>query len=119
MTLQPFPTSPQPSFPVKKSSQPNTRTIRFADGFEQRIFFGLASNQNPKIFTFVWKNITETESDNIEDFLDLRALDNKPFTYQPHGESSTMTFVCETWSKDMDFPNRATINATFRQVFEA
>jgi|TARA_Y100000052_G_scaffold16306_1_gene15952 phage-related protein len=119
MTLQAFPTSPQPSFPVKKSSQPNTRTIRFADGFEQRIFFGLASNQNPKTFTFVWKNITETESDTIETFLDDRALDNKAFTYQPHGESSTMTFVCETWSKDMNFPNRATINATFRQVFEA
>ena len=119
MTLQPFPASPQPSFPVKKSSKPNTRTIRFADGFEQRILFGLASNQNPKTFTFVWKNITETESDDIETFLDARALDNKAFTYQPHGETSTMTFVCEAWSKDMNFPNRATINATFRQVFEA
>ena len=29
-----------------------------------------------------------------------------------------MTFVCEQWSKDMSFPNRATIQATFRQVFE-
>ena len=119
MTLQPFPTSPEPSFPVKKSSKPSVRTIRFADGFEQRILFGLASNQNPKVFNFVWKNITESDSNIIEAFLDLRAEDGKPFTYQPHNESSTMTFVCDQWSKDMNFPNRATINATFRQVFQS
>tara|TARA_Y100000114_G_scaffold132932_1_gene131970 strand:+ start:410 stop:775 length:366 start_codon:yes stop_codon:yes gene_type:complete len=118
MTLQPFPTTPQPSYPVKKVSNPNTRIVKFADGYEHRIHLGLAAHQNPKVFNFIWKNITETESDDIETFLDARALDNDAFTYQPHGESSTMTFVCETWSKNMDLPNRATINATFRQVFE-
>ena len=122
MTIQPFPTppnAPDPSYPVKKSSQPLTRTIRFADGYEHRIIFGIPEHQNPKVFTFVWKNITEADSDIIEAFLDLRALDGEPFTYQPHNESSTMTFVCDQWSKDMNFPNRATINATFRQVFQS
>ena len=118
MSVPAFPTSPQPSYPVKKVSKPNTRIVKFADGYEHRIHLGIAAHQNPKVFNFVWKNITETESDTIETFLDARALDNDPFTYTPHNEASSMTFVCEQWSKDMSFPNRATIQATFRQVFE-
>ncbi len=113
-----FPTSPEPSYPVKKRSQPNIRVVRFADGYEHRILLGLAQNQNPKTFNFIWKNISETESDTIETFLDARANDNESFTYTPPNESAPMNFVCETWSKNMDFANRATINATFRQVFE-
>ena len=121
MTIQPFPTppnAPDPSYPVKKSSQPLTRTIRFADGYEHRIIFGIPEHQNPKVFTFVWKNITEAESDIIENFLDSRALDGESFTYTPHNESSSMHFKCPKWNKNMDIPNRATITATFTQVFE-
>jgi len=118
MTLQAFPSTPQPSFPVRKSSNPKTKTIRFADGYEHRIHFGVAAHQNPKTFSFTWKNITETESDSIESFLDDRAEDNKAFTYQPPNEPSSMVFVCEEWTKNMQFPNLATIQATFRQVFE-
>jgi hypothetical protein len=29
-----------------------------------------------------------------------------------------MKFVCETWTKTIPYLNRATINATFREVFE-
>tara|TARA_Y100000356_G_C10993310_1_gene149477 strand:- start:11 stop:376 length:366 start_codon:yes stop_codon:yes gene_type:complete len=118
MSIPAFPTSPQPSFPVKKTSNPNNRIVRFADGYEHRIHLGIAAHQNPKTFSFTWKNITETESDTIETFLDARALDNDPFTYTPPNESSSMTFVCEQWTKDMRFPNLATIQSTFRQVFE-
>ena len=113
-----FPTTPQPSYSVKKKSKPNIRSVRFADGFEQRIFFGLAQHQNPKIFNFNWNNITETESDALELFLDARAEDGKSFTYQPLGEAASMKFKCEEWTKTIDFPNRATISATFIQVFE-
>ena len=45
-----------------KKSAPAVRTVRFADGFEQRIFFGLASNQNPKLYNvnFELKKISDT-----------------------------------------------------------
>ena len=36
----------EPSFPVRKTSKPNTRTVQFGDGYEHRLLFGL--NQNPK-----------------------------------------------------------------------
>ena len=106
----------EPSFPVRKISKPKTRTVQFGDGYEHRLLFGL--NQNPKVFNLTWKNITETDSDTIETFLDARAVDSESFTYTPHGEASAMQFKCTDWSKSMEYPSRATIQATFTEVFE-
>ena len=106
-----------PTYGQRKNSAPNTRTVRFADGYEQRILFGLAQHQNPKIFNFTF-NVSETDADTIETFLDARANDSDSFTFTPPGESSSSEFVCEAWSKSIPYNNRATIQATFRQVFE-
>ena len=108
----------KPKYGQRKTSAPLTRTIRFADGFEQRILFGLASHQNPKVFNLTFE-VSETDADTIETFLDSRALDNKSFTFTPPGESTSSKFVCENWSKQIPYLNRATIQATFREVFEA
>jgi len=179
------------SFGFTKKSQPNTRIIKFADGYEHRILFGLASHQNPEVYDLTWQNITETESDVIEAFLRSRANDSASFTYSPPSEGFTKTgtysqstttvtitisdhgvavndvltidytsgsatdgsfvvasvtdrnvftvvaaasatnsgnvsitlpaarkYVCDNWSKQINFANRATINASFREVFE-
>ena len=108
----------QPSFPVRKTSRPNTNTVKFQDGYEHRILFGLAAHQNPKTFNLVFKNLSESDSDTIETCLDARAEDGASFTYTPPNEPSAMKFKCNDWIKNMEFPNRATINATFIQVFE-
>ena len=113
-----FPSSPEPSYGLTKNSSPNTRAIRFADGYEHRLLFGLAQHQNPKVYNLAWNNITEAESDTIETFLDARANDSESFDYTPPNESSSYKFVCEKWQKKIDIPNRATITATFREVFE-
>lgn len=179
------------SFGFTKKSQPNTRIIKYADGYEHRILFGLASHQNPEVYDLTWQNITETESDVIEAFLRSRANDSASFTYSPPSEGFTKTgtysqstttvtitisdhgvavndvltidytsgsatdgsfvvasvtdrnvftvvaaasatnsgnvsitlpaarkYVCDNWSKQINFANRATINASFREVFE-
>ena len=108
----------EPSYPVNKQSSPNTKTIKFADGYEHRLIFGLPQHQNPKTFDFTWKDLTEADSDIIENFLDDRANDNESFTYTPPNESSAMQFKCPNWSKSMDYSNLATIKAQFVQVFE-
>ena len=181
----------EPSYGLTKTSAPKTRTVQFADGYEHRILFGLASHQNPEIYNLAFNNITETDSDVIEAFLRSRANDNASFTYSPPSEGFTKTgtysqsgttvtititdhgvavndvltidytsgsavdgsfvvasvtskdvftvvaaasatnsgnvsitlagakkFVCETWNKRINYPNRATITTTFRQVFE-
>ena len=62
--------------------------------------------------------MSETDADTIETFLDARAADNGAFDFTPPGEAESSKFVCEQWSKSIPYLNRATIQATFRQVFE-
>ena len=73
-----------------KRSNPNKRLIRFMDGYEHRILFGLASHQNPKIYSLIF-DVTETESDVIEAFLDSRANDQASFTFTPPAEGISKT----------------------------
>ena len=107
----------KPKYGQQKRSAPKTRTVRFADGYEHRLLFGLAQHQNPKIFSLTFE-VSETDADTIETFLDARANDSDSFTFTPPGESSSSEFVCESWSKSIPYNNRATIQTTFRQVFE-
>ena len=104
-----------PTYGAQKSSAPNFRIARFGDGYEQRTTFGL--NQNPKQWDLTW-NVSETDADTIETFLDARAADGASFEWTPLGESTEYSWVCEQWSKSIPYLNRATIQATFRQVFE-
>lgn len=104
-----------PAYGATKSSAPKVRKTQFGDGYENRVTFGL--NQNPKTWDLTWQNITEANSDTIETFLDARAVDGASFDWTPPGESSAK-WVCETWQKTIPYTGRATITATFRQVFE-
>ena len=108
-----------PTYGQQKRSAPNVRTVQFADGYEHRIIFGLAQHQNPKIFNLTFEK-SQSDAQKIEDFFDARANANfESFGYQPAGESSTSKFVCENWTKTIPYLNRATIKATFREVFES
>ena len=51
-------------------------------------------------------------------FLDLQHRNATSFNFAPPGESVTRKVVCESWSKSIPYLNRATIQATFREVFE-
>lgn len=107
----------KPTYGQLKRSAPLTRTVRFADGYEHRILFGLAQHQNPKTFDFTF-NVSETDADTIETFLDARANDSDSFDFTAPGEASPQKFVCENWTKSIPYNNRAIIQATFREVFE-
>ena len=104
-----------PTYGIQKSSAPVVRKVQFGDGYETRLKYGL--NQNPKIFNLTFE-VSETDADTIETFLDARADDSASFDFTPPGEGSAHKFVCEQWSKSIPYLNRATIQATFRQVFE-
>lgn len=106
----------QPTYGTRKKSAPISRTVRFADGYEHRILFGLAENQNPKIYSLTFV-VSETDADTIETFLDARGS-TESFDFTPPAESSSYKFVCESWNKTITYNNRASITATFREVFE-
>lgn len=85
-----FPTTVNPSYGTRKNSEPRIRIAQFGSGYSQRSTFGI--NQNLKIYQFNWRNISETDADEIETFLDARA-GVEHFDYTPAGESSKNLFV--------------------------
>ena len=110
------PSAPNPTYGTIKNSAPNIRIAQFGDGFQQRSTFGI--NQNLKEYNFTWSNISESDSDLIEDFLDDRAgVEN--FDYTPVGESASKKMICRQWNKTIPYLNRATITAKFEEVAEA
>ncbi len=105
-----------PSYGAQKKSQPVVRNVQFGDGYQARLTFGL--NQNPKEWSLEWRNITESQADTIEDFLNARADDNAAFDWSPPDDTETYKWICATWTKTLPYSNLANIQATFREVFE-
>ena len=103
-------------FGATKDNAPNVRTVQFGDGYSARLTYGL--NYSPKNWNLTFTNLTETDSDTVETFLDARIADNASFDWTPPGEGSSSKFICHKWRKSIPFANRATITATFEQVFE-
>jgi len=105
------------SYGLQKNSSPTINKINFGDGYSSRAVIGL--NQNKKNYNLTWKNITETEANTIEVFLDARAKDLVSFTYTPPQESTSSQFICLQWKRQINYANRATITATFEEVFQS
>tara|TARA_Y100000401_G_C8138935_1_gene133900 strand:- start:140 stop:484 length:345 start_codon:yes stop_codon:yes gene_type:complete len=106
-----------PSYGANQQNNPKTRVSSMGDGYEIRVNVGL--NQNPKQWALRWQNISETDADTISAFLDNRASDGASFDWTPPDTTTSYKWVCASWTKSIPYLNRATISATFRQVFEA
>ena len=102
------------TYGATKTSGPKIRTVVFGDGYEQRLTWGI--NQSPKQWSLTWQNIPESDADTIEQFLDARG-GTESFTWTPPNGASAK-WICAGWTKNIPYKNIATINATFRQVFE-
>jgi len=103
-----------PTYGAQKSSQPAVRKVQFGDGYSQRLRFGL--NQNPKSWNLTWE-VSEANADTIEDFLDARG-GAESFDWTPPDTATSYKWICEQWTKTIPYLNRASITATFTQVFE-
>jgi phage-related protein len=103
-----------PTYGAQKTSQPKVRQVQFGDGYVQRLTFGL--NQDPKVWTLTFE-VSETDADTIETFLEARA-GAESFTWTPPDETVSYKWVCLSWSKTIPYLNRATIQATFQEVFD-
>ena len=99
---------------ASKVSRPTVRRVQFGDGYSQRLQFGL--NNDPKTWSLGF-DVTEAEADEIETFLEARG-GVESFDWSPPDDTSTYKWVCSEWNKTINFPGRAEISATFRQVFE-
>ena len=104
-----------PTYGAQKSSRPNVRTVQFGDGYQARLTYGL--NQNPKIWSLTWE-VSETDADTIETFLNNRAADNASFDWTPPDTSTSYKWICPSWTRELFDFQRSKIDVTFRQVFE-
>lgn len=104
-----------PVYSAVKNSAPNTRLVRFGDGYETRLRFGL--NQNPKEWNLTF-DVSDSDANIIEAFLDARADDSASFDWIPPDSTTSYKWVCQEWSRDMYEFQRSKIKVTFREVFE-
>ena len=106
-----------PTYGAQKKSDPDVRIVKFGDGYQQRVTVGLTANKNPKTWSLTWE-VSSTEAATIEAFLDARAADAASFDWTPPDSVTSYKWTCYSWNKTIPYLNRATIQATFNQVFE-
>lgn len=102
-----------PDLGVDKAVRPNVNSIRFGDGYEQRVGSGM--NRTPRTwkptFTGAFPRISA-----IEAFLEERGGLESFEWADPHG--NTGYYVCEDWSMKQIKFGVYQLSATFRQVYE-
>jgi len=94
--------------------KPNVRSVRFGDGYEQRLSFGI--NTRPEIWTLEFRGCTSAKAEQIDGFLKERNASQSFDWTSPAGTSGK--FICRSWSRSFDEPNVETIRAQFEQVFD-
>lgn len=105
----------KPVFSAAKRSAPAVRTVKFGDGYEQRLSYGL--NQNPKEWTLSF-NLSNSDAEIVENFLDARSADLQSFGWTPPDSTTSYRWKCPSWTKEMFDFDRSRIEVTFIQVFE-
>jgi|TARA_R100000479_G_scaffold162656_1_gene100827 phage-related protein len=104
-----------PNYGATKASKPEVRTVQFGDGYSQRLRYG--KNTDLKMWTLTWENISETNSDTIEAFLEARG-GAEHFDWSPPDETETYKWICQEWSKRLTSSGLNALTATFMQVIE-
>lgn len=106
----------KPTYSATKKLDPKIRTVKFGDGYEQRLTIGL--NQDPAEWSLTFILIDE-QIKEIEDFLKARGKDAQSFTWTPPDEEVSYKWKCQGgWTKEMFEPGISRISTTFTQVFE-
>jgi hypothetical protein len=103
-----------PSYSASEASKPRVAKVKFGDGYEQRLRYGL--NTDSKSWQLTFSNRTNTERDGILAFLEARA-GVESFDWTPP-RGSAGKYVCSEWNMEMINYNNNNITATFVQVFE-
>ena len=104
-----------PDFGAQKRTQPNVRVVRFGDGYEQRLAYGV--NTQPKNWSLTWSASSNSDADAIEAFWEARGA-VESFDWTPIGDTTSYKFVCRQWQRQHKYADINTITATFEQVFE-
>ena len=103
-----------PSFTADLEEQPIIRRVKFGDGYEQRLSYGL--NTQPKKWSLQFLNRTDTERNNILTFLRTQGAAESFDWTDPN--IYVGKWICERWNTSHVSCNFNNIIATFEEVFE-
>jgi phage-related protein len=107
-----------PAYGETQTIEQDNIVVKLGDGYEQRLVRGLAANKRYHVISLVY-NISQSQADTINTFLNARFDDQDAFQYTIGGESSARNFKCTSRSASIPYNNRITMNLTFEEVFEA
>ena len=108
----------EPNFGLTVTNRPKKKIVKFAEGYEHRIKFGLAEHSNPRFLNLSFNDITEAQSDTLIGFLSDRANDNDSFDYTPPNDTSGKFVVEGDWVKTFNSAGLNSVKVAFREVFE-
>lgn len=108
----------EPNFGLTVANRPKKRMVKFADGYEHRINFGLIEHTNPRFLNLQFNDITEAQSDTIINFLIARHNDQESFDYTPPNGSAGKFVVEGDWIKTFNSAGINSVKVVFREVFE-
>lgn len=103
-----------PEFGALVTKKPSVRSVKFGDGYEQRLSYGI--NTNPQVWNVTFSMREDTEANAIDAFLAARnGVDSFDWT-PPNGTAGK--YICREWSRTLEKYNLSTIQASFEQVFD-
>jgi len=104
-----------PDYGAKVDFEPVVRSVKFLDGYEQRVTYGL--NTNLQKWTLEFTARTDNEINNIVNFLNARN-GVESFNWTTPDGISGRKWICRTWQKTMIAFNINSVNATFEEVLD-
>ena len=106
-----------PQYSPQETVNQDALRIKLGDGYEQRFVQGLPANKRLISLNLTF-NVTTTDADTIDTFLDARFDDQENFDFTPPQHSSSLKFVCVSRTRTAIPANRTTMNLSFEQVAE-
>lgn len=103
-----------PSYSLTVNNAPRVKSVKFGDGWEQRMNDGINNNLLDIDISFDNRDLFETAA--ILHFLDTRAGSESFIWYPPQPYYAQKLWVCESHLMTFNFYNNYSIKAKFREV---
>lgn len=104
-----------PDYSAQKQVKPQVRSVKFGDGYEQRLTFGM--NQQPSKWSLTFNLRDLTEANGIEAFFStLKGTDS--FDWTPPDAVASKKFLARSWSKTIEKGNWYSITVEIEETFD-
>lgn len=106
----------EPDHPITKQVGADRAEARLGDGYRFNARFGL--NFRTEEWRVSWKFLRFDQRNEIEAFLEARAIDGDPFLWTPPYASGPQQFRIENWSPSNSTPVASRLDLIFKRVWE-